>query len=68
VVALRSENEAKKKTPTRNGPGFWHLPEKKLKGVTDRLTELQRLGCHGLLVVAEAATEPDCCSDDDGAS
>ena len=30
--------------------------------------ELQWLGGHGLLVVAEAATKPDRCSDDDGAS
>jgi hypothetical protein len=59
---------ASEKDPDPKGPGFWHLPEKKLKGVTDRLTELQRLGCHGLLMVAEAATEPDRCSDDDGAS
>jgi hypothetical protein len=57
-----------KKTPTRNGPGFLAFAGEKIKGVTDRLTELQRLGCHGLLVVAEAATEPDCCCDDDGAS
>ncbi len=39
------------------GRGFWHLPEKKLRALPSRLTELQRLGCHGLLVVAEAATE-----------
>ena len=66
---MPSDDEAKEKDPDPKRAGvFWHLPEKKLKGVTDRLTELQRLGRHGLLVVAEAATEPDRCSDDDGAS